>query len=445
MILAIVPLPNRIIPGSMINGMKLDSHYIQYTNEHVMLQRGRNFLVPPSLDVTNALEKEPIYFFKVISVWGEIVYEHVFMSWHKLHPYYLTNNGHPVELTPVSVKRCGIGGTGSYLFVETINNFFKSFEYSSYWRFRGFEYEWDRVVSFPTYLTECIKPITHMFNTEAAALWAKNEMSLALATRLTPVVPVQVDGLYNDIIQYIGMPDQLYAYLDDSYHYETGEHFSPAILSDQYEYGWTTVVDINGCKVTVPDIDPITMLCLNSPTTITSLRLLPFIGNQQTMDGYFQLAHATMINPPPHMGSILDSEFAANTTDYNGLDQLVEAMCAMPASDVVVYIENRDSKYVDDDWVKVEENHMFTPFIDPIYSRQDDIKIAGVNIAEEYRNTNVTWDSITITKTWMDEIFMTTVIDGGERYGSHVTLPLYHLASTSLINGQLIDAFLNSM
>lgn len=444
MIIAIFPIPNRVHAGAVIYGSKLDTYRIPPIGAAVNLQRGRNFIVPPSSDITNITGTDPITFFKVVSVWDNVLYEHVFMSWCNLHPYYLTNQGHPVELIPISVKRCGLDGIGSYLFVETIDNFLHDPIYKEFYNRAGGG-KMDRVSSLPTYLVDCLQSMLDLLPTHRTATMLTDALGQQLSRRLTPVVPTQAEELYREITTYCGNPDELYGFLDAGQHYETGEHFSTAALSAQYEYGWTTPTQTPNGIVQMPNLDPITVLCLNTPTSITSTRLLPFIGDFKSIMRYLELADAASKTCPEHYVSILNSECSVNTSESSGLDELIEAFGSMPASDVVVYMKNEELGQTMKDWVRIEETHMFAPYVNDLGIQLDAVKMAAVRIAQELSTSDIAWDTITITKTWLDEIFMTTEIGSREQYGSNVTLPLYNLSSESLVNRQLIDVFINSM
>lgn len=437
MIIAVVPLPQRHNPGEIIYNKKLDCYYDPNAQRTINVACGRNFMVPPAF--SHSLQNAPpIHLFKVVSTWDNVLYEHIFLSYHKLHPFYLTNDGYPVELFPISVKRYGESGTGTYLFIEPINSIFQDPNYKNWCLARGHDVL-DEVVSLPTFLERCLSMATDMLPTPWSNKLARTALGDRMSKYLTPTVPTQATNLYNEIMQYCGNPDGLYSYLDDMGTYSMGNHFSPEQLSLDYEYNWMKKVsDKNGVS-RVYDVDPITVLCLNTPTSVTSLRLLPFLGTEQMLKGHLALAAETgQYNPGTEVFK-LDSEFAVNTTDSNYLDDLVEALCKLAATDVVIFIKNTGD--ILRPIVQIEQAHMFTAFANCFKSEINDIHVACMGIVREYDKTRVGWDTITITKNWLDEIYMVLVDKEGRVWKSHMTLTFYHLASSSLINQHHISMF----
>ena len=421
MINGIVQLPIRLPRGTVIRDEHGFSFFNPILDSEITVACGRNLRVPPA------------NFYKVISSWGDATYEHIFAALDTerliLNYHTLTDQfGKVIELYPISMKRCGDQGVGTFIFVDNCNAFLQHPHIN-----QGCQYH--PVVSLPQFIEECLHACMQVLNYPWEDIRSPTEQ--ILSRRLTPLVPAEAANMFTELMQYCGNPDGLYSYLDDIVMYESRQKFMPVDFIKPYQYPFTRKRITQVGTLEIPALDPITLLCLNTPTTLTSTRLLEFIGNHAQLDHYYQLSQIT------NSESLGMCEPLSDLAIFNSgvLDDLLTMFATIADTEVITQSDYGTSVLANQSHptTRVQTRQLYGKLVmDEQYVRE--ILQRSIPISNQLIG-NLNWKHLTISKNWLDELYVVIELVSGELIRCYTNLVLHTLAGPSLINSNCAQLF----
>ena len=424
MIHAIVPVPIRIRPGTVLRGC--------YTMD--------SEVAPPSLANCNNvlsgrdIQSPPLAFYKVFSTFGLYRYEHTFVTDELIDPVTLINSvdaytGHQHKnsalLIPISVKVISKSCTDTFLFSQNINFLLSNYIMgSNINQIRPFSvnraHYCDRIVINPpnfggvcgacNYISKMLRAI----HTVGHNMYTPDIVCEQFMEYLCPERPEEFSNALTEYIWYENNPDALYGYLDDIFTYETGMQFEPMSLLDRYYY--------------TADLDPITACCLRSPTYINVDQLKPYLGTVEERTGYYRLAQQQACLTE----NINCANLIIEDSDYTLILDILETLYGLPDSDVNIEI-SRSGK----------AHHNLSSTV-PFYDLSASLGRFESNLYQAFMNWTTKkytgdFDYITISKTWLGElvVFCHSQIQPPIRY--YLNMNLFHLMTPSLVDRNMYD------
>ena len=412
MIEAIVPIPNRIPYGTILQGERLHQHCAS----------GRQLISGRSIRVV------PLTFYKVFSVWSGVRYEHTFVTDEPMSPTNLmtyqrwdgkvvSDNGGNI-LFPISVKRISTYGASTFLFSHCIDSLLSGYRDNMPMcnMMNTGDDEWDEhsLMPFPRGEVHSYAEYQlHVFEPALNTLWAQWKLSdmydLSMHT-MTPEHPSATeDGIY-EICSSLN-PDTMFDYIDDMMMYECNQHSSPESLITPYVY-----LDF--------PLDPITQWCVMSPTYILSKQLRSHLTNTYNLERYLSMAY----NP---QNDAFTQEASSSTTATNMpiFDEIAELVCQLPDTHFQI-------KLTWDDVYPVMSSIFGynRQVISPVAKTYEQLYSC---IRQKFLNKHVdpnAFDDVIISKSWTDEVFVSCLRHRGQPVNFYLNLAWYHLTSPSLIN-----------
>lgn len=424
MIHAIVPVPIRIKPGTVLHGCyTFDSSVApQFLANCNNVLSGRDIQSPP------------LAFYKVFSTFGLYRFEHTFITDELLDPVSLINSvdaytgsqkSGSALLIPISVKVVSKTCASTFLFTQNINfllcNYIMGFNISQIRPFsvNSAHYN-DRIVVNPTPFNgvcgacDYIRKMLGAIHTVGHNYYTPDMVCEQFMEFLCPERPNEFSSALTEYVWYERNPDALYGYLDDIFTYETGLPFEPMSLLDRYYY--------------TAELDPITACCLKSPSYISVDQLRPYLGSIEERTGYYRLAQqqAYLTENFNYANLIIDD------SDYDLILDIVETLYELPDSDVNIEISRTGRS--------VHNLSSMVPFVD-LPSTLGRFESTLYQAFMNWTNKKYTgdFDYITISKTWLGElmIYCHSQIQPPIRY--YLNMNLFHLMTPSLVDKSMYD------
>ena len=432
MIKAILPVPNRIYrPGALYIGEGVDQCW-DPMGQVCDWRWGRNIRIPP------------LTFYKVYSEWKGYLISHTFITDQSINPRDLQINRNlytgevqrtsPV-LVPISVTYGKPGCiTETYLFTKSID-----FLLSNY--VIGRSISMCSAINFPAarpiypdtpdripvglyrglsgiveYLDTLLQIVVHTEMDKDFNRWCPNNIAYTIRQWVTPERPSCVINLLKDMVYYEKNNEGLFDLVDNLIGLNSKE--DPRCLIDEFLFRG--------------QYDPVTVLCLNTPSYITADALLPYLEDQDLACGYFDMACSDVYLSESFNGSCLMDKMSS----FHELmfEDLMEFFYQVPHTDVTIHMD------LGDDTPQIITHDRFGIFQmnDMIYSELTS-KLHTIFL---YWKTAIRqFDEITLSKTWLGELLITgTKGTYTERY--YVNLNLYHLISPSLVNRERLESII---
>ena len=441
MILAILPVPFRVHqPGSRLLGAKRESYWGQGLNAYEV-RYGRDITVPP------------LAFYKMYSIWNHYLIEHTFVSDQTLTPSMLTIHrdiytggvmNTPPVLVPISVTYGKPGTvTETYLFTKNIDylltNYRVGYPLSSSesvilpGAHPIIEPGPDRIVLTPyygvcgaiEYIDILLQSVLQLKMDQDYNRWSPPVLEYGLRHQLTSERPEVISNTMMDIIHYESYPDALFDFIDNTV--GLSMHEDPRTILTEFLYRGP--------------YDPVTTVCLDTPSYFTLDRLFPHI-DYDNIEGYYRMAcseikatesydclclmeHINGIFQELELEALLEFFYGSSYTDLtieiNGGS--MEPPRVIPYDRFGLYQYKSDHGVIHDTTTyQVLTDHLRRLFMD--------------------RRWTTPYDQIVVSKTWLGELFITGISHRDVTYCTkyYLNLNLYHLISPSLINVERLEA-----
>lgn len=442
MIQAILPVPFRVhLPGSKLMGAKRESYWKQGLDRYE-IEYGRDLIVPP------------LAFYKMYSIWDQYLIEHTFISDHTLTPDMLTIHRDiytggvvptPPVLVPISVTYGSPGKiTETYLFTKSIDYLLTNYRVgyplslSESVILPGShpitEPGADRMVLTPyhgvcgvvEYIDTLLQTALSLQLDQDYTRWTPPALEYGLRHRLTPERPEVITNTMMDIVQYEQYPDALFDFIDNTVGISMSD--DPRTILTEFLYRGP--------------YDPVTTVCLDTPSCFSLDRLFPYIDHSR-IKGYYQIAcsealasesydclclleHINGIFQELELESLLEFFYGSSYTDLT-----IELNGPTELPKIVMYDRFGLYQYKDERGVRHDEI--------TYNSLADHLK----HLFMDHRWASP-YNQIVMSKTWLGELFITGIRQtGNNSYCTkyYLNLNLYHLVSPSLINLERLQMF----
>lgn len=443
MIQAILPVPFRVHPpGSRVMGARREFYWKEGLNTYEV-RYGRDIAVPP------------LAFYKMYSIWDHYLIEHTFVSDQTLTPSMLTIHrdiytggvyNTPPVLVPISVTYGKPGTvTETYLFTKNIDylltNYRVGYPLSSSESIilpgahPITEPGPDRIVLTPYYGVCGAIEYVDILLQEALKLridqdynrWTPPALEYGLRHRFTSERPEVISNTMIDIANYELYPDALFDFIENVV--GTSTHEDPRTILTEFLYRGP--------------YDPVTMVCLDTPSCFTLDRLFPHIDYNK-IEGYYRLAcseikasesydclclleHINGIFQDLELESLLEFFYGSSYTD------LTVEVNGGPMDQPKVFPYDRFGLYqYKSDRGVIHETTTYRVLTDQLRRIFMD------------RRWTTPYEQVILSKTWLGELFVTGVHYHGNnpqytRY--YLNLNLYHLITPSLVNMEKLSTF----
>ena len=397
MINAIIPIPMRYPLGYMLgSGFRVNGKHLGIS--------GRTIKVLP------------LYFYKFFSTHGNTYYQHIFASDTEIDPITLNKAKHVTNqqidyyggtLVPISVKRLDRDGARTFLFARCINFLLQHYR-------QGVPIDEVDVLNDGQY-SELSPGCTGVAGiSEFNFFFLKNfmqtnswcgltEQSRLLMSALTPELPEQIVCYATEIENSHLYGDALVNYISDLCTYETGQAFSLKEFLEGKKYNF--------------DLDPITKLCVCTPSYLYGMQLKPFLGNELMLSGFKRIGYNPINNQP--IQAALNLKFELDDP-YTWSDEIMEDLIDMTDEDFRLVV-TPDCPIMDG----------FSVIGNPAPSIIEHLYHAVLYNLREC-------SKVEIVKNWEEEVFMTCWKYDGSCHTHYLNLAWYHLLSPSLINMNLV-------
>ena len=453
MIKAILPVPVRLYqPGTILVGANWESYWIQgMTRNEVTF--GRDIVIPP------------LAFYKVYSYWGGYLLEHTFVSDHTLNPTDLMKHrdiytgrvySTPPVFVPISVKYGKPGTvTETYLFTKCIDFLLTNYRH-------GYPISSSQSVILPgahpvvppspdriprnTYygvygIIEYIDTLLHIALRLQIDVdydrWAPPAIPYEIRDRVTPERPATVVRVLTELLYYETNQDALFDYVDDLIGLETCQD---ARTLPRLETTYLTEFLYRG------PYDPITAVCLSTPSFITLDQLIPYIGDMDELCKYFQMA-CIDAKQSETFDCLCMIDHINGLFDELELESILEFFYACSYTDVTIHLKSAvsDPIFVPYDRFGL---YQYSSEAENCYD-QINYSILSDLMKKLFMDPRkaIPYDELVLSKNWLGELIINGIQNRPEgqictKY--YLNLNLYHLISPCLVNRErleVIDGF----
>ena len=429
MIDCICPIPNRLPLGTVLHG----STVIGQNNTTRLTVSGRSIRIVP------------LTFYKVFSHWGKYRYEHVFATdepfdiIHLLSYWDATCNDHFTDkmgslLIPISVSKYGDSFARTFLFSKSINYLFHIYKTTvplslcpSLTTLLSDRYFVSDVsLEVPTFGQNLIVSggvnsygdfqkfmFSDVLYSRMGSL-GLTPYQMMLLTTMTPELPERINTCLDEIASNYCSKEQIYNFIDDMTAYERGTHLEHGELFEDYIYD------------EFPP-DPITTECLRSPTYILLNTLRPHLGDKLTMLSYAKLGYS--VQHDAFTQAIQTISFSDSVQVVNRYD-LIESIINIPITDYRI-----DMTWDSCDIVEYPYFNTKQTILPGKYYLEHIHQLCRQLFLNKWAS-NVWYDKVTISKNWLDELFICCQVDN-KILTYYVNLAWFHLISPSLVNSTM--------
>lgn len=358
----------------------------------------------------------PLYFYKFFSVYGNTSYQHIFASDSVIDPITLESSRNNFNLqrdntggvlVPVSVKRLGETRANTFLFPRSINFLLQ--------RYRN-RIPLDEVPLLDDVGKSELAPgcpgvigvsefnffyLKHfMERTNWCGLDPSNRRFMS---SMTPEAPDRISNYVSEIISCRLYGDELATYISDLCAYETGTACNMREFLEMSKYNFP--------------LDPITLLCVNTPSYLYGKQLQPFLGNEMSLRHYGCIGY----RPPDDAFSKSAVNLGFEQADpYYWSDEVMEDLLNMADEDFKLTVTRNG------------------PLMESFSIIGNNTPSIIEHLYQSLLHSFTTYEKIEIIKTWAEEVFM-TMWSNGIPHTYYMNLAWYHLISPSLINMNLVN------
>lgn len=433
MIKAILPVPNRVYtPGSIYVGEQNETVWDSIAGNECTIRYGRNIRVPP------------LAFYLVYTVWNGYLISHTFMTDETLDPRSLEMHRNmytggvertPPVLVPISVTYGKPGCvTETYLFTRSIDFLLSNYRL-------GYPLRSCCSITLPTarpiypdtpdripvglyrglagiveYLDLMLKIVGNTDIGQDFNRWCPPKVPYELIPKVTPERPDTIVNLLRDMVYYEKNQDGLFDMIDSLIGLNAKE--DPRSLLEEFLFRG--------------QYDPVTMLCLNTPSYLTIDALLPYLEDPNLACGYYDMACSDVYLSEHFRCSNLFDYMAGFEEQY--ITSLMEFFYHVPYTDVTIYI----NRYQEQPTLTTYDRFGVFQTNDMIFS---ELFHYLTNTFLNWKIAPVRFDEITLSKTWLGEV-MIHAQRGSYQERYYVNLNLYHLISPSLVNRERLESVL---
>ena len=397
MINAIIPIPARYPVGYMLGGgFRVDGKRLGVS--------GRTIKVLP------------LYFYKFFSTYGNASYQHIFASDTAIDPVTLgkaknqfnsQNDYYGGLFVPISVKRLDEFGCATFLFCRCINFLIQCYRQGvpldevdalNCGHYSELSPGCDGVAGISEF------NFYYMQNFMNNNSWVGfNNADRLIMSAMTPELPATIsDYVYEIEITHL-YGDALVQYISDLSDYESGKAFDLRDFLENRKFNYP--------------IDPITRLCICTPSYLYGHQLRSFLGNEMNLSGFSRIGYNPMDNDFTRSAINLKFELA---DPYTWSDEIMESLVNMADEDFRFVLTN--SGPVMEGFSIIGSRA--PSIIDSLY--------------RAIRNNLQKYSKIEVVKNWSDEVFMTVWDSNGSFHTYYINLAWYHLMSPSLVNMNLV-------
>ena len=397
MIHAIIPIPQRYPNGYLLgSGFRINGKHLGIS--------GR------------AVKVLPLYFYKFFSTHGNTCYQHIFASDTMIDPVTLNKakNGFNSQkdyygglFVPISVKRFDEDGNTTFLFCRCINFLLQNYRY-------GVPLDEVDVLNSGQYseLSPGCGGVSGVseFNFHYLNNFMQNNKWLGLTDQhrllmssMTPELPYQISNYVVEIENSHLYGDALANYITDLCTYEWGKAITIRDFLEEKNYNFP--------------LDPITQLCICTPSYLYGSQLRAFLGNELNLSGFSRIGY----NPIDNNFTRSALNYSFETADpYSWFDEIMEDIINMSDEDFRLTISSEGPLM-----------ESFSVIGNPSPSIVEHLYHAVLYDLRKYIK-------VEIVKNWSEEVFMTGWGCDGSCHTYYLNLAWYHLISPSLININLV-------
>ena len=363
-----------------------------------------------------AIRVLPLYFYKFFSTYGTACYQHIFASDTIIDPVTLNKAKHGFTqqtdayggvFVPISVKRFDVDGNNTFLFCRSIDFLLTHYKedvpldevdvlYSG--NYSELSPGCPGVAGISEFNFYYLK--NFMLNNKWLGLTNENRL---LMSAMTPELPYKISNYIMEIEGAHLYGDALAEYISDLCTYETGTAFSMRDFLETEKYNYP--------------LDPITKLCVCTPSFLYGSQLRPFLGNEFTLSGFSRLGYNPIENQLTQSPLNLKFELA---DPYTWSDEIMEDLINMSDEDFQLIITNEGPVM-----------KSFSVIGNPAPSIIEHLYQAVLYNLRKYIR-------VEIVKNWAEEVFMTCWNVDNTFHTYYLNLAWYHLLSPSLVNMKLV-------
>lgn len=441
MIKAILPVPVRLYqPGTILVGAHWESYWTQGMTRNEVTY-GRDIVVPP------------LAFYKVYSYWGGYLLEHTFVSDHTLNPTDLMRHrdiytggvySTPPVFVPVSVKYGKPGSvTETYLFTKCIDflltNYRHGYPISSSQSVilpgahPVFSPSPDRIPRNPyrgvcgiiEYIDTLLQIVLRLQMDVDYNRWTPPAIPYEIRDRVTPERPATIVNTLTDLLYYETNQDALFDNVDELIGLEA--HQDPRTFLTEFLYRGP--------------YDPITAICLNTPSFITLDQLIPYIGDTDELCRYFQMA-CIDAKQSETFDCLCMIDHVNGLFDDLELEFILEFFYACSYTDVTIHLKSTVSDPI---FVSYDRFgfYQYSPEEENRYDRINYNALSDLMKKLFMDPRKVTpYDELVLSKNWLGELIINGIQNRPEgpvctKY--YLNLNLYHLISPCLVNRERLE------
>ena len=418
MIEAILPVPMRLKVGTPI----INSRYCDCT---LGMPDGRQ--LPVSMSTGRTLLVPPAYLFKIVSVWNNTVYEHNMLTFQPINLDRVLNGTELVPFYPISVKRYGgIHDSGTFLFIKSINSILADHSVTSL--SASYETKTPDIVSgMAKLLDDCFgSPISKLVaNPNLAVVPSLTPSMVQLMPLLCSASPAIACNFFHEMAAYMYAWDSFL----DRYAAEAtsfGVSMEECLAQSMKEHIYPESIE---------ELDPITTLCCAN-LLVWPNQLLPQIHNNERIRGMTRMAQdlATYDTEQEHLPHQLSQDSLQIDTSANTFDYLIEEIGLLPFSDIRASITNDAF----DGTINIRTSQLFQAV--PVVNTTESLYNAMRELGRLYTDDKLPWKHITLSKNWVDEMYLTLEMYDGSIFRSYTHLSWAYLSSPALINQTISNA-----
>ena len=429
MIDAIIQIPQRLHTGTIVScGRFVDAYGTN--GEELRVLSGRSARIVP------------LIFYKICSNWGSIRYEHIFATDEAFDTLSMsqfkrgedgTYSKNPIGpiLYPISMKRILNWHTETFLFAKSIDFLLNNYQLGkslSLVPFSGTScIDLQKSIEVPTGAgINALSRGVSSYGAYRKFIFEDLLYSRYGSTKLNPELelaqesmtierPARIFSCMEDILQTCNRTEEVWNRIDEMYTYETGRPIDVQEFFEEHSYTFD--------KNNIPSsLDPITLMCIMSPTFITGNNIKPYLSTNAVTRSYSTVG----LTPEDDTFTRLIVPFQFNGLDTYSRYELMECIMSIP-----------------DDWCSIRMTWdscvpEYQSMFGYSYSASTEYlyEVCKHIFLNHWVDNGLSYDNIVLSKNWYDEIFISCV----NKYKTityYISLPWFHLTSPSLINKQL--------
>ena len=372
----------------------------------------------------------PLLFYKIVSVYNDAVYEHVFASDTEIDPVRLESSRYIANGTrdtsylgvfvPIAFKRMTSSLTRTYLFSRCIDWLLWTYQ-TGVPIDESLSNPSPSLVQRPEHVHSASEFNRRVFREtlQEQAGGTFTDYESLLICSITPEDPSSITNYVADIVGVGVTGKPLYDYMQEFISYESNTEIPAKEFVQRHTYPYT--------------LDPITQLCVSTPSYVYGHELLGLLATPFTMEhsGYGPVGGIqnvpSFLTSAPYITANGAPYFVSDGETYYTLEDVIEAVMGIPDSTYRVCVD-RDTFLVESEGAPVvPQMNVFEGLVHVLR-----------NLYVHPRSTEYT--KVVLMKTLGDEMVVELTRNGeAVPIVRYVNLTWYHLMSPCLINDHIVN------